>query len=120
MTDDRAARARTGRGLGLMRLIIIGLFLIIALALVAGAGVIGGYAWLGYQYTAEGPAEEDRIIQLQRGVSERAIAARLEAEGLIADADLFLLKRRIDTRLEGPQPVLRAGEFAIPARASMA
>lgn len=121
MSRDKAGTGgEPGKGFGFMRLIIIGFFLIIALALIAGAGLIGGYAWLGYQYTAEGPAEEDSVIQLQRGASARAIAAQLEAEGLIADADLFLLKRRIDERIEGPQPPLRAGEFAIPARASMA
>lgn len=115
-----ASGGQTGKGLGLMRVVIIGFFLIVALALMAGAAVIGGYAWLGYQYTAAGPSDEDAVIQLQRGSSVRAIAAQLEAEGLIADADIFLIKRRIDERVEGPQPALRAGEFAIPAGASMA
>lgn len=119
-TDSAPAGKKVSKGLGLWRLLIILVFLVGALALVAVAGLVGGYAWLGYQFTAEGPAQEDSIVQLQRGASERAIAAQLEADGLITNADLFLLKRRIDTRLEGPQPPLRAGEFAIPARASMA
>lgn len=119
-TDSAPSGKQVSKGLGLLRLFIISLFLIVALALIAAAGVVGGYAWLGYQFNAEGPHEEDMIILLERGSSVRAIAARLEAEGLISDQRIFLAQLRLDRELGRERAPMRAGEFALPARASMA
>jgi UPF0755 protein len=119
-TDSAPSGRQVSKGLGLLRLFIISLFLVIALALLAGAAIVGGYAWLGYQFNAEGPLEEDTVILLERGSSTRAIAARLEAEGLISDQRIFLAQLRIDDELGRGRAPMRAGEFAIPAHASMA
>jgi len=121
MSHDGASASKTIReGLGPMRLFVIAIFLIGALALLAGGAVVAGYAWLGYQFNAEGPGEEDTTILLERGSSVRAIAAQLEARGLISDQRIFLAQLRIDEELGRERAPMRAGEFAIPARASMA
>ncbi|WP_439634150.1 endolytic transglycosylase MltG [Glycocaulis sp.] len=119
-TDSTPPGKQVSKGLGALRLFIIGLFLLGALALMAGAAIVGGYAWLGYQFRAEGPLEADTTILLERGSSVRAIAARLEADGLITDQRIFLAQLRIDDELGRERAPMRAGEFAIPARASMA
>ncbi|KPP80436.1 MAG: YceG family conserved hypothetical protein [Oceanicaulis sp. HLUCCA04] len=121
MSNDGAPASKTIReGLGPMRLLVIAIFLIGALVLVAGGAVIGGYAWLGYQFNAEGPGQEDTTILLERGASVRAIAAQLEARGLISDQRIFLAQLRLDEELGRERAPMRAGEFAIPAGASMA
>lgn len=118
--QNTPASRDVSKGLGPLRLIIITIFLLGALALLGGAAIVGGYAWLGYQFTAEGPLEDDTVILLERGSSVRAIASRLEAEGLITDERIFLARLRIDEELGRERAPMRAGEFAIPARASMA
>lgn len=121
MSHDGAPASKTIReGLGPMRLFVIAIFLIGALVLVAGGAVIGGYAWLGYQFNAEGPGQEDTTILLERGSSVRAIAAQLEERGLISDQRIFLAQLRLDEELGRERAPMRAGEFAIPAGASMA
>lgn len=121
MSHDGAPASKTIReGLGPMRLFVIAIFLIGALVLVAGGAVIGGYAWLGYQFNAEGPGQEDTTILLERGSSVRAIAGQLEERGLISDQRIFLAQLRLDEELGRERAPMRAGEFAIPAGASMA
>jgi UPF0755 protein len=119
-TDSAPPGRQVSKGLGPLRLFIIAFFLVGALALMAGAAVVGGYAWLGYQFRAEGPLEADTTILVERGSSVRAIAARLEADGFITDQRIFLAQLRIDEELGRERAPMRAGEFAIAARASMA
>lgn len=95
------------------------LWLAIALVvtvLIAAAAAYGGWVWLNHQFEAEGPAGPEETVLLPRGSGLIAIAAQLEREGLIADAQIFRLMVTID----GGDRSLRAGEFAIPEAASMA
>ncbi len=88
---------------------------VLALALIAAAGAFGGWVWLNNQFEAPGPAGEAETVLLPRGSGLIAIASQLEREGLIVDARLF----RIMVTIDGGDRSLRAGEFAIPAQASM-
>lgn len=112
---DRSETAQKSGGLGFMRVFLISIMVAIALALVAAAAGLGGYAWLGYKFTEEGPAQDDAVVMLPRGAGLIAIAAQLEREGLISDARIFRLMITID----GGDRDLRAGEYAVPAGASM-
>lgn len=85
------------------------LFLVVAL-------LAGAAAWQGMRlYQAPGPLAEPAQVVIPRGGTE-AIAATLQRAGVIADPRVFTLATWA-TRAEGP---LRAGEFAIPAGASVA
>lgn len=95
------------------------LWLAIALGvtvLLASAAAYGGWLWLKHQFEADGPAGPEETVLLPRGSGLVAIAAQLEREGLINDAQIFRLMVTID----GGDRSLRAGEFAIPQAASMA
>lgn len=61
-----------------------------------------------------GPHAEDRAFMVEQGATGNSIAEALQREGLINDALLF----RIANRLEGGAS-LQAGEYLIPARASV-
>jgi UPF0755 protein len=89
---------------------------LVATVLLAAAAALGGWVWLNQQFDAEGPAGPEQTVLLPRGSGLIAIAAQLEREGLISDAQIFRLMVTID----GGDRALRAGEFAIPEAASMA
>ena len=82
-----------------------------ALALI-GLAVAGFAGWSVYQAFEEpGPTTAETRILIQRGDTPAAIAARLEASGVLEDAMVFQLL----TRLEGQGGRIRAGEFLAPA-----
>ncbi len=112
---DGSGTDRKKGGLGFVRVFLISVMVAIALALVAAAAGLGGYAWLGYKFTEDGPAQEDAVVVLPRGAGLIAIASQLEREGLISDARIF----RAMITIDGGDRDLRAGEYAVPARASM-
>jgi UPF0755 protein len=86
--------------------------LLIALAVVA-AGVAG---WGRNAYFGPGPTTEERIVFVPRGAGLDRVADLLAAEGVIGSAALF----RIGARYGGRNAVVRYGEYAVPAGASMA
>lgn len=69
-----------------------------------------------YRFEAAGPHAESRVVMLDPGLGVRAIASRLDKAGVISDTVIFLAGVRFN-RAEGD---LKAGEYEIPARASMA
>lgn len=81
-------------------------------ALLAGAIFLYGK----YRFEAEGPHSEPRIVMLEPGLGVRAIAARLDKAGVISDPLIFLAGVRLSRAESG----LKAGEYEIPAHASMA
>lgn len=86
-----------------------------SLALVAGVAGAGGWWWLQRAFAMPGPSSEETVVELPRGAGLIAIANRLESEGVITDARLFRALVTID---RGDRS-LQAGEYAIPAGASM-
>lgn len=114
--DAPAAEPGTKKGFGAARILLIVFGMIVALALAAGAIAVGGYAWVGYQFSRPGPVETDATVMIPRGSGLNTIAVQLEREGLITDNRVF----RLRVRLDDDARAIRAGEYAIPARASMA
>lgn len=97
---------------GRVRRLLAGLVLTLA---VLAAGTYGAFHWAVAQYDAPGPLAEERAVVIPRGAATGTIAERLEAAGVIANARAFLVATWA-TADAGP---LRAGEFALPERASL-
>jgi len=90
--------------------------LMFSLALLA---VLTGGAVLYYgqqQFDAPGPAAATLEVDIPAGSGLNAIAARLERAGAIESADIF----RLATRFRQAERGLKAGEYEIAPRASMA
>lgn len=81
------------------------------LLLLAGLGAAGLY----HAASRAGPHDDGRVVVVERGAGPRAIASALHEAGAIRDVRLF----RLVVRLTRADRSLRAGEFAIPPRASM-
>ncbi len=110
--DAKAPKAKA-KGGGVVKFLLIAF----GLCLVVGASVIGGgYFWLNGQFTRPGPATESQAVLLERGSGLIRIAHQLELNGVITDALVF----RAGVMLRGGERDLKAGEYAIPANASMA
>lgn len=95
----------------LRRLIFAVVFLAFAAALAAG----GGWLWFQKRISAPGPVAEDRAVLIPPGSGVRRIAAILAGAGFIRSEHLFLLA----ARLQDHDRALKAGEYRIPARASI-
>jgi len=89
---------------------------LIVLVLAAAGAVYGGYRWVQNEFHTPGPLAEDTVTTLPRGAGLIRIGQQLEAEGIITDARVF----RIAVTLDEGDRALRAGEYEIPANASMA
>ncbi|HEY5347145.1 MAG TPA: endolytic transglycosylase MltG [Rhizomicrobium sp.] len=85
---------------------------LIALAIIL-AGVM---EWESSNWKARGPGARDSVILIAPHTHLRAIAAALEKDGAIKNALTF----QIGVRYRGETGDLKAGEYAIAARASMA
>ncbi|MGF1464099.1 MAG: endolytic transglycosylase MltG [Maricaulaceae bacterium] len=85
------------------------------LGLLAASGAWGGWLWFQHEITRPGPFEDDRVFTLALGSGTGAIAAQLETEGLVRDQRLF----RAYALYDGGAADLKAGEFRVPAQASL-
>ncbi|MGX1196686.1 endolytic transglycosylase MltG [Parvibaculum sp. MBR-TMA-1.3b-4.2] len=112
VNETKEAAQTSSRGF-FMKLVLwhlIGLPLFVAL-------LAGGFFLYGkWKYEAPGPAEKPVVVMLPKGIGVRDIAGRLEGAGAISDEMIF----RLGVRLEGADAALKAGEYEIPAQASMA
>lgn len=89
-------------------------FLMSALVFLVLAG--GFLFYMGkQQFEAPGPNEVADTVLIRPSTGATEIAAQLEREGLIADQRVF----RIGVHAYGQTARLKAGEYEIPARASM-
>jgi UPF0755 protein len=81
--------------------------------------VAGAFAWESYNFWQPGPAApggaSETTVLIKPGVGLRGIAAALKEDGAIENPDLFL----VGVRLRRTTDKLKAGEYAIPSRASM-
>lgn len=79
--------------------------------------LIAGMAfYLGkLEFESAGPSKEATLFMVRRNTGVSAIAEALERRNLISDARVF----SIGTRVSGSDGSLKAGEYEIPANASM-
>ena len=115
--DDEEAEFEVGRKptrrqrSGIARLLRALVFLI-----AIGAVAAGGAAFLAKQvFERSGPLTETRVVSIQSGDSLSAIAAQFEKDGVIHSALLF----RAAAKLQGVASAVQAGDYEIPAGASM-
>lgn len=97
---------------GAVKSFIVFLSGLVALVLIA-AGVGGYFAWR--EMTRPGPLEEEAVILFEPGTSVAAMADELQSAGAIRYPEVF----RATVRLRGEGGALKAGEYRIPARASV-
>ncbi|MEM7740254.1 MAG: endolytic transglycosylase MltG [Pseudomonadota bacterium] len=87
----------------------------LALVLLALAGVAGSGAYLYKQLTSEGPLLEEQVLWIERGNGMETVTGKLADMGALTDERIFTyFAKATDLGAE-----LRAGEFAVPAGASM-
>ncbi len=82
----------------------------------AAALLLGVLAWFVGGWYATGPLAKEAAFRVPDGASLSSVAAKLEAEGAISSATAFKLRARV----LGMGSKVKAGEFALPAGASMA
>jgi UPF0755 protein len=110
MNDRRnRRRRRSGNGMidvlnGLLTLLVIGLIV-----------VGGGLFFVASQYYGDGPTREDRVFRVESGNTLSTTANRLEEQGFITNSVIF---SQFGSRVE-ESAVVKAGDFNIPAGASM-
>jgi UPF0755 protein len=85
------------------------------LLVLGGAAAIFGYFYFTSAVGRPGPNTEDRAFIVESGSSGASIADALQEQGFITDPLHF----RIANRLYASGATLQAGEYQIPARASM-
>jgi UPF0755 protein len=81
-------------------------------------GVIaaGAFEWERADFVAPGPSQKETVVLIEPGEHLSAISQKLTDAGTVKNPVLF----RIGAQLRGKGNRLKAGEYAIPAHASMA
>ena len=110
--EEPAARKSSG-GTRFLRVL---LFLLVALPGLLGLAAGGAYLYGKWRFETPGPADRPTVVWLAPGLGLSAIAARLEEARVLDEPAIF----RIWVRLGRGAGALRAGEYEIPAHASMA
>jgi UPF0755 protein len=76
----------------------------------------GGAFYGKLQYEAEGPLAADQPFTVERGMNARAVAKKLEEQGIIRSADIFTVAAFVTRDFRR----IKAGEYLAPQGASMA
>ena len=88
-----------------------------------GLGLFGFAAyWVSTEINKDGPLKEARSFVVPRGEGAHDIAKRLEADGIIGSQQMFVthyLGRIMTSWLGGQALQLKAGEYEVPAGASL-
>lgn len=96
-----------------MRKLISAFTFLLTLAMIAG---VGGALWALNEFRKPGPLAETRYVIVEKGTGMSGIAARLEAEGAIANGLVF----KIAARVKNQHTQLKAGEYEVAPQSSMA
>ncbi len=86
-----------------------------SLAIVVAAAALVAFFAFASQTTRAGPADTNATFVVERGASVTRIGRQLERQGLVRDGRAF----RIAHMLYAREKALQAGEYAIPAHASI-
>ncbi len=109
MAAGKRAADERGRAVKSFISFVIGLVVLAAVAV----GVGGYFAWR--EASRAGPLADDAVVMIEPGASASAMAAALKDIGAIRYPELF----QAAARLRGDAPKLKAGEYKIPAGASV-
>ncbi|MET3925866.1 endolytic transglycosylase MltG [Devosia sp. 2618] len=109
--NDRKARRRRRSSNGFVD-ILNGFLTLLVIGLVV---VGGGFFFIASQYYGDGPFAEPKTFRVESGSSLSTTANRLEEQGLISNALIF---SQFGSRVER-NTIIKAGDFNIPAGASM-
>ncbi|GLQ55546.1 endolytic transglycosylase MltG [Devosia nitrariae] len=112
MADRKSRRARPRRRNGFIE-ILNGLLSLIVLGMLAVGGVL---VYGAAQFYGDGPLAEGTVFRVEQGSGLGSISERLENQGLITNRFIFQLGGRALDK----QANVKAGDFNIPAGASMA
>ncbi len=113
MSDEAEKAEGAPKPRRLLRALLVGSIILPSLIVLIGIGL---FLYGKHSFNAQGPANDKAVVWLQSGLGLNAITQRLEAAGVI-DAPLIF---RLGTRYMGAAHTLKAGEYEIPAHASMA
>jgi len=93
------------------------LVVLLGLVVTAAAAGAGAFFYAKHEFEKPGPpaAGDMTVVMIPKGFGVAQIGQRLEQERVISNALLF----RLGARFHGADQSLKAGEYAIPARASM-
>lgn len=108
--DDKPSRSKIARN----PFVILGNFFLMLVVVVILAISVPIYIGKN-MFTAAGPQQEDSVVLINPGSGIREIATILEKQGLIRSADIFVY----GVGYQDKARLLKAGEYAIPAHASM-
>jgi len=112
MSDRKGKRSRPRRSNGFLD-ILNGLLTLLVLGLIVAGGLV---LYGASQFYGDGPTESETLFRVESGSGLGATAERLEAQGLISNRFIFQLGGRALERSTN----IKAGDFRIPAGASMA
>lgn len=113
---SKTSTAQTGpKTLGKRHAFAIATMMMIALLTFATAFAIIGYSALKYRYIGDGPLSAEQVFEVPKGAGLSRVANALESSGAIASANIF----KLFVKLDGGETALKAGEYALPAEASM-
>lgn len=82
--------------------------------LIAALLLFAAIGWLVAGWFTAGPLEQDKAFIVPDGASLAGVANKLEAEGVISNAEAF----RVRARIFGAGAPIKAGEFMLPKGAS--
>lgn len=88
----------------------------LVLVVLALAGAAAGWLYLQSEISKPGPVAQTTKFEVRAGEHLGSVAERLEDEGLVREARTM----RLHARIEGQQAAIKVGEYAIPARSSVA
>lgn len=113
--NEKSGKSKRRKGSWLVFLLALVFFLVVIVS-AAGAGL---FFFAKYEFEKSGPVktvqQEETVITIPKGVGVSTIASQLEDQGLISNAILF----RLGVKYHEAEQSLKAGEYAIPAQASM-
>lgn len=95
--------------------LIVSLNFFVTIAIVVAVVVGGAGLYAKVQFDEAGPLDSERLVPVQAGAGLTQIAERLEDGGIISNQWIF----RLGVAFYGNQGQLQAGEYLIPAGASM-
>lgn len=109
---DRKAKRTRRRRSGLLDIVNALLTLVVLGLILLGGGVL----FMAQQFYTDGPAKAETTFVVEKGSSLSSVAERLENEGLVGNRIIFQMGGWAMRK----QRDIKAGEFLLPAGASMA